>query len=234
MTLMTRAAALGGTISRFAHLDIGFTPLGRSARRAATKKDTDKDKDAPAEETAEEKAAREKAEADAKKKAEDEEAARKAKRAKKAKKNAAKSDDDDDDDEDDDDEDNKDDEPDDADEAEMERCEASGFGAAVDAAMAYGARLENSRCRKIFASEASTGRIAMACELAFGKESRNLSADAVIAILATTPVKTRIADHMSGVIPRIGSGDARAPATTEQKIAASWDHAVSGFMPAKR
>lgn len=228
MTLMTRAAAMGGAISRFAHLDLGFTPLGRSARRAGAKKE-EEETDPPENETAEEKAAREKSEAEAKKKAEDEEAARKAKRTKKAKKAKAKSEGKGDEEDDEDEE----DEPDDADEAEMERCEASGFGAGIDAAMAYGARLENSRCRKIFASEAAAGRTVMACELAFGKESRGLSADAVIAILSATPVKSRLASRMENVIPAMGGGDSRAPATTEQKIAASWDHAIADLMPPK-
>lgn len=229
MDFMTRA---GAAVSRFAHLDLGFSPLGRSARRAKRAEEPKKEED----ETPEEKEAREKA----KEKAEAEEEAKKARRAerakkaKKARKAAARErDDDDDEDEDEDDEDEDDeDEPDDADEAEMERCEASGFGAALDAAQAYGARLENSRIRKIFESQAAAGRLSMACELAFGKETRGLSADAVIAILTASPVKSRLAANMENAVPRIGSGDARTP-TTQQKIDASWERAAAPFMPPK-
>lgn len=235
MDFMTRA---GAAVSRFAHLDLGFSPLGRSARRAKRAEEPKKEED----ETPEEKEAREKAEKEAKEKAEAEEEAKKARRAerakkaKKARKAAARERDDDDDDDEDEDEDDEDeddeDEPDDADEAEMERCEASGFGAALDAAQAYGARLENSRIRKIFESQAAAGRLSMACELAFGKETRGLSADAVIAILTASPVKSRLAANMENAVPRIGSGDARTP-TTQQKIDASWERAAAPFMPPK-
>ncbi len=206
--------------SRFGHFGGAPTPAvagsaaeGEDEAARAAKKKADEDEAAKVAEEDEARKARK---------------ARKARRARKAKKSEQPSDEDDDPDGDD----AGDDEEDEDDEDEMKKAAVAGHDFALDAAFRMGARSQRRRCVAIFANKAAAVNPVLAMSLAF---ETTMTASAAIGVLERTPVATPSSLHarMAGS----ASGGVRVPPIVSESpggavaVEASWDRALRGFAP---
>lgn len=115
-----------------------------------------------------------------------------------------------------------------ADKVEIERCKSAGYSLAIGAALRRARRIERKRWSAIMNSDEAVGRFSMARELALAEMPANRALD----ILRRTPIRSRLAERMEGVIPRGLAGCPRLD-PGEDVIAASWSRAMAEFAPAR-